>query len=146
MYKFLMMILLVSFSTMSEAVDYDFSVGAGSQYGGFGTQFAIKSDKTKYFVGLGFPGFSVGMKRQFSENTHHSWGLNAGKMYGILSSDTVFGGITYNYHFNGFNNKGWELGTGITYYEEDEYTQIFGGEQESKDKGVGILINLGYVF
>jgi hypothetical protein len=146
MYKFLMMIFLVSFSTMSKDLDYDFSVGLGSQYGGLGTQFAINNDKSKYFVGLGFPGISVGMKTQFSENTHYSWGLNAGKMYGILSSDTAFGGITYNYHFNGFNSKGWEVGTGLTYYKQDEYTAIFAEKPESKNEGFGIAINLGYVF
>jgi hypothetical protein len=67
-------------------------------------------------------------------------------MYGILSSDTDFAAITYNYHFNDFNNKGWEVGTGIIYYKQDEYTPLFAQEPEKEKSGASITFNLGYTF
>ncbi len=111
-----------------------------------GTQFSLIHDKSKYFLGLGFPGVTAGVKTQLPNYENHSWGINVGRMYGILSSNTDFAAVTYNYHFSGFSIKGWEIGTGLTYYIEEEYTPLFADEPEKEYKGLGIIFNLGYTF
>lgn len=149
MFKLLSTILLFSFSASICALDYDFTAGLGTQYGGLGGQFVVNDKESKYFLALGTTGeagVAVGMKSIISDDEHHSMGVNIGSFGRLLASDTDFAAITYNYHFDGFNGNGWEIGTGIAYYKQDEYKVLFVPNIEKEKSGVSIVFNLGYTF
>jgi len=146
MYKFLTIALLAGLPSTSRAVDFDFSLGWGTQYGLIGTQLAVNHNDSKYYVSLGLPSASVGIKTQFEEDKNKSWGGNVGKIFGIFSSDINFASLNYNYHFNGFHNSGWEIGLGISYVQQDSYTPWGSSEQTEDRKGPGLSISLGYSF
>lgn len=148
MFKNLIIILFAYLPFSASGADFEFSVGGGFQYSGvIGTQFAIKDDNKKYFISFGLPGISVGMQSAFSNNDKHSVGFSVGKLSGFYSADTEFGFITYNYHFTGFKNNGWVLGTGIGYYSQDENKKFFGGGQiNERESGVALTFDIGYKF
>lgn len=148
MFKRFIIILLGYLPFYSWGGDFEFSVGGGYQYSGIiGTQFAIKDDNKKYFVSIGLPGVSVGMQYAFSNNLKHSAGFSVGKLFNAFNADTEYGFITYNYHFSGFKNNGWVLGTGIGYYNRDENRIFFGGGQvNERDNGIATTLDIGYKF
>ncbi|MDP2560809.1 hypothetical protein [Psychrobium sp. 1_MG-2023] len=146
MFKNLMFCLCGFTSLSCWSTEVDFGLGLGTQYGGVGGQLIIDQQQTKYFIALGIPGYSIGMKSVISDHQHHSWGLNAGVIDGIFSSDTQFAGVTYNYHFDGFENDGWELGLVAFYYREKEHKRLFSHIVDEEETGVGISFNLGYSF
>ena len=148
MFKNLAIILLTCTPLSTWGGDFEFSVGAGYQYSGFiGTQFTFKEYDQKYFISLGLLGASVGMQSTFSSNENHSVGFSVGKLAGVLSADTEYGFLTYNYHFSGFQNNGWVLGTGIGYYNKNEYEVFFGkGKTRERENGVALTLDIGYKF
>ena len=148
LFKNLVIMLLTCLPLSTWGGDFEFSVGGGYQYSGIiGTQFAFKEDDKKYFISLGLPGVSVGMQSTFSNNENHSVGFSVGKLAGIFSADIEYGFITYNYHFGGFRNNGWVLGTGIGYYNRDQHRIFFGGgEVNERESGIALTFDIGYKF
>ena len=146
MYKFLIIPLLICAPKLTWAIDYNFTVGLGTQYGGLGSQYVINHEDSKYYVALGLPGASVGMKTLISENQYHSMGTNYGKIFGLYNYDTEFVAMTYNYHFNGFKRRGWELGAGLGYMKETRYKYLFSNKKREEKTGSRIVFNLGYSF
>jgi hypothetical protein len=148
MFKNLIIILLTCTPLYTWGGDFEFSVGGGYQYSGIiGTQFTFKEDDKKYFISLGLPGISVGMQSTFSNNENHSVGFSVGKLAGVLSADTEYGFITYNYHFSGFQNNSWVLGTGIGYYNQDEHMEFFSsGKPKERENGMALTFDIGYKF
>ncbi|KZN28530.1 hypothetical protein [Pseudoalteromonas luteoviolacea] len=138
-------VALASFS--SHATNFEFSSGIGTQYGGLiGVQAAIKQEKSKYFAGLGLFGVSAGMQYVLSEDMHHALGFNTGRMFQVLGEHTDYVALNYNYHVNGFHNSGWELGTGIGYFETDESSILFSSEVVEEEKEAKLILNIGYKF
>ncbi|AOT07580.1 hypothetical protein [Pseudoalteromonas luteoviolacea] len=137
--------VLSSFSAFS--AEFEFATGIGSQYAGvLGVQAAVKVDNSRYFAALGLIGVTAGAQFQIPDKPHHSMGVNFGRFYGVFNDDTDFLGLTYNYHFNGFHNSGWEIGTGISYFRTDEYHALFGHKKHEEEREVGLLFNIGYKF
>lgn len=137
-------IIALSFiSLFSSAGEYETSIGLGHEYGGvLGAQFAYKTESTKYYASLGLIGMSAGFQTTFSENSKHAYGLVAGREE--LKSEDGFIFITYDYHLDGFADKGWVIGTGIGVTREDE-----GGwwlNRGETKTSTSITLNLGYKF
>lgn len=140
-------ILLSSLSLSAYSAEFEFSLGAGFQYSGIiGTQFALKHQDSKYFVSIGLPGYSLGMQKVVSDNDHHSVGFTLGEFQGILDGDSRYGLITYNYHLNGFQSKGWVFGTGIGLYDQEAYVPLFGYERINPSKKAMYTLDVGYKF
>ncbi len=99
------------------AAEFEFSLGAGFQYSGLGTQLAVKHQDSKYFVSVGVPGYSLGMQTIVSDNEYHSVGFSLGEVDGILNDGARYGLITYNYHMDGFQYNGWVVGTGVLFFD-----------------------------
>ncbi|OCQ22597.1 hypothetical protein A7985_01120 [Pseudoalteromonas luteoviolacea] len=138
-------IALASYS--SHADDFEFSSGIGLQYGGIvGVQAALKQENSKYFASLGLYGVSVGGQYVVSENTKHALGFNAGRMLLIFGDYTDYVALTYNYHVSGFHNSGWELGTGVGYFVNEESSTIFSSKVIEEEKEANLFINIGYKF
>ncbi|GLR72151.1 hypothetical protein [Agaribacter marinus] len=111
--------LLILFSAPSFAHKYETSVGVGHQYGGLlGVKVAYKSAQTKYYGALGLVGVSVGMQTTFSKGSKHTYGFTLGREE--LQSEDGFLFVTYDYHFNGFQQEGFVIGTGLGITREDD--------------------------
>lgn len=138
-----LIISLSLFSLCSAANEYEGSIGMGHQYGGiFGGQLAYKTEYTKYYGSLGLVGVAAGFQTTFTENSKHSYGLVVGREE--LQSEDGFLFVTYDYHLNGFSNKGLVIGTGLGITREDEggsFSDI--GKTETS---TSITFNLGYKF
>lgn len=133
----------------SFAAEFEFSVGAGYQYSGvIGTQFAMKTKQSKYFVSVGLPGASVGMQTVLFDNDHHSMGFSVGRLQEMVADgDQNYGFITYNYHFSGFANSGWVLGAGVGVYDEQAYTPLFSNNQSVNPPSKAMItLDIGYKF
>ena len=79
---------------------------------------------------MSVPGYSLGVQTIVSDNEYYSVGFSLGKLDGLLNDGLLNDGgrnglITYNYHMSGFKNDGWVVGTGIGFYDEKSYTQLF---------------------
>jgi len=142
------LLILLSYLPFSAfGAEFEFSLGAGFQYSGvIGTQFSVKHQDSKYFMSVGLPGYSLGMQTIVSDNEYHSAGFSLGEIQGILDADGRYGFITYNYHFDGFKNSGWVLGTGVGVYDEESYTPLFGHERINPSKKVLLTLDVGYKF
>ncbi|MCL1044346.1 hypothetical protein L2737_03225 [Shewanella electrodiphila] len=142
-------LLALSFVTLmcspglSSAGEFEPAVGLGHQFGGvLGGQFAYKTASTKYYASVGLVGFAAGLQTTFSENSKHAYGIVVGREE--LQSEDGFAFITYDYHFDGFAQKGFVIGTGIGVTREDE-----GGLYADKgdtDTSTSITLNFGYKF
>ncbi|GAC28473.1 hypothetical protein [Brumicola pallidula] len=101
------------------------------------------------------------MQTIVSDNEYYSVGFSLGKLDGLLNDGLLNGGllndgllndggrnglITYNYHMSGFKNDGWVVGTGIGFYDEKSYTQLFTHERISPSKKALFTIDIGYKF
>jgi len=128
------------------AADFEFAAGLGTQYGVVGGQVVLNKDDSKYFVALGAAGVGLGFKTIVSENEHHSMGADIGTFDGLFSADYNYASVNYNYHFDGFHKKGWEIGTGIAYVQRDGYNVLFSGEYREEKKSAALVFNLGYTF
>ncbi|KZN65226.1 hypothetical protein N473_01240 [Pseudoalteromonas luteoviolacea CPMOR-1] len=137
--------MLSSFSAFS--AEFELAAGIGSQYAGvLGVQAAVKVDDIRYFAALGIPGVAAGAQFQLPDEPHHSVGINFGRFHTIFNHKTDILGLTYTYHFNGFHDSGWEIGTGIGYIRRDEYSLLFSKVTYEEEREVGLLWNLGYRF
>lgn len=146
MLKKLIIISLSYLPLSAFGAEFEFSLGAGLQYSVVGTQLAVKHEDSKYFVSVGVPGYSLGMQTIVSDNEYHSLGFSLGKLDGLLNDGGRYGLLTYNYHMSGFKNDGWVFGTGVGFYDEKSYTQLFTNERISPSKKALFTIDIGYKF
>ena len=142
------LLLLLSYLPLSvSGAEFEFSLGAGFQYSGvIGTQFSVKHQESKYFISVGLPGYSLGMQTIVSDNEYHSAGFSLGEVQGIFDGDSRYGFITYNYHVDGFKNKGWVLGAGVGVFDEEPYTPLFSDERIDPSKKATVTLDIGYKF
>ena len=125
MIKKLTIFALLSVSGSALSADIEYGLGFGSQYGNLGGQIAIKNDHQKYYVALGFAGAGLEFQSAFGQNKQYSWGADVAKFQGIFyDNDTKLVSLNFNYHFNGFDNGGWELGPSVVYYSEDDHKPL----------------------
>lgn len=145
MKKIIATLSLVSATAFASDVEnsFKFSVGLGHQYAGIlGAQFSYKTEYTKYYGSVGVIGLATGFETTLEKNSVHAYGLVIGKEE--LRSEDGFIFATYNYHFNGFNQKGFVIGAGIGITREDE-----GGFWRNRGKTKStpsFSLNLGYKF
>ena len=99
----------------------------------------------KYYAALGLPGVSIGTQSVLG-NKHYSWGINAGVFDGIFGGHTKYIGPTFNYHVNGFNEDGWQLGAGLYILRETNHRVLFSSTVEEDDNHAGLGIQFGYHF
>lgn len=130
-------------SLFSCADELETAMGLGHQFGGvIGAQIAYKTPLTKFYASLGVLGVATGFQTTFSVNSKHAFGAVVGREE--LQSEDGFFFATYDYHFKGFVENGWVLGTGIGVTREDEFGLFAdSGETEST---TSITLNLGYKF
>lgn len=140
--------LFTFISPLSYSADFEFSLGAGLQYSGaIGSQFALKTEESKYFVSVGLPGYSLGMQTTISDNQNHSVGFSYGRVDTIFSSkESRYGFITYNYHFSSFQDTGWLVGTGIGFYDEASHKILFTNERKDPSAKAMYTLDIGYKF
>ncbi|KZN43637.1 hypothetical protein N474_20460 [Pseudoalteromonas luteoviolacea CPMOR-2] len=147
MHKAILPLIIAFASFSSQSADFEFSTGGGTQYGGFiGIQGGLKFEKSRYFAALGLFGVSAGAQFQMSNDGHHSLGVNGGTMYGIFGGDKDYIAMTYNYHFKGFHNSGWEIGTGVGYFKTEEHSIWFSSDVAEEEEKAHIIFNIGYKF
>lgn len=147
MLKKSLVILLSCLPVTGFAAEFEFSLGAGLQYSGaIGTQFAVKHQDSKYFVSLGYPGYSLGMQTIISNNEYHSAGFSIGKLARIFGGDSQYGFITYNYHVDSFKNNGWVFGAGLGVYDESSYKPLFSQKRVNPSIKVMYTLDVGYKF
>jgi len=140
---FIIALSLSLVSLFSSAGEYETAVGLGEQYGGvLGAQFSYKTESNKYYGSLGLGAISAGFQTTFSQNSKHAYGLVIG--WEVLRSEDGFLFATYDYHFNGFSETGFVLGTGIGVTREDE-----GGlfsDRGKTETSPSVTLNIGYKF
>lgn len=126
--------------------EYEFATGVGHQYGGFlGAQFSSKSETSKYYASIGLAGVAFGFQKQFEEQQHHSYGVSIGSMGANADHGFIF--INYNYHYQGFSNKGWVIGAGIgAIRHEDSDIFFIPSSNQNIDTEASITLDLGYKF
>lgn len=135
----LLSLLIFTFPVMSS--EFEFSAGAGHQYGGFiGGQFSYKNENSKYYGSVALVGYSVGLQTTFSENSKHSFGATIGQS--VVIGDYGFLFLNYDYHIEGFQNKGWVTGVGLGFKREEE-GRVLGAEIKTTPS---ITFDLGYKF
>jgi len=128
------------------AADFEFAAGVGSQYGGLGGQVVLNNNDSKYFVDLGVFGGGLGFKTIVSGNEIHSLGAHIGKYKFIFGEEISTVSVIYNYHFDGFRQQGWEIGTGIAFVKRDRYKALFSNEYSEEQKSAALVFNVGYTF
>jgi len=136
----------------SSAGEIETTVGLGHQYGSIiGAQFGYKTESTKYYASLGYVGIATGFQTTFSENLKHAYGVVTG--IEAWESDHGFIFATYDYHFNGFSNAGFVIGTGFCFTRGEGFSDSFDGlfnssERDSRDEDVKaeFTLNIGYKF
>ena len=127
----------------SSAGEYETAIGIGHQYGGvLGAQFSYKTESSKYYSSLGLIGASAGFQTIFSENSNHSYGFVIGREE--LQSEDGFLFVTYDYHFDGFTNNGFVIGTGLGATRED--TGGFFADTGKTETSTSVTLNIGYKF
>jgi hypothetical protein len=144
MKRYIFILALISCSCFSSERDSDFvfSSGIGHQYGGIiGAQFAYRFEQSKIYSSIGIVGLALGFETAFDNNKKHSFGLVVGTE--LLRTEDGFAFVTYNYHFNGIDQKGFVIGTGIGATREDENSIINTGNREYS---TALTFNLGYKF
>ncbi len=130
-------------SLFSSAGEYEAAVGLGHQYGGIlGAQFSYKTESSKYYGALGLVGVSAGFQTTFSKNSRHAYGLVFGREE--LQSEDGFLFATYDYHFNGFSNNGFVIGTGLGVTRED--AGGFYSDTGNTETSTSLTLNIGYKF
>ena len=130
-------------SLLSSAGEYETVVGLGHQYGGIlGAQLAYKTESTKYYGSWGVVGVSAGFQTTFSQNPKHTYGLVFGREE--LHSEDGFLFLTYDYHFNGFSQNGFVIGTGLGVTRED--TGSFFSHTGKRETTTSVTLNFGYKF
>ena len=130
-------------SLFGTAGEYDNSVGVGHQYGGvLGAQFSYKTESIKYYGSLGLIGFAAGFQKVFDENSKHAYGFVVGREE--MRSEDGFIFATYDYHFNGFANKGLVIGTGFGVTRQD--SGGFFSDRGKIDTTAAVTVNIGYKF
>ncbi|MBA6390523.1 hypothetical protein H4J38_06960 [Colwellia sp. BRX10-3] len=151
MKKYIFALSLVSL--FNSAGEFETAVGLGHQYGSIlGAQLGYKTESTKYYASLGYVGIATGFQTTFSENSKHAYGLVAGVE--AWESDHGFIFATYDYHFNGFSNPGFVIGTGFGFTRGESLGDTFVdfssyGESEPKkqeDIKAEFTLNIGYKF
>ncbi len=148
MFKKLVILLFSCLPLFTCGTEFEFSLGGGFQYSGvIGTQFAIKQNDTKYFVSVGLPGYSLGMQTAFSSSNRHSIGFSLGKISFWGDDVDTYGFLTYNHHFDGFENDGWVLGAGVGFYNEAAYSLSFEDGKRKNPKAIAMYtVDIGYKF
>ena len=138
-------------SLFSSAGEFETSVGLGHEYGSvLGAQLGYKTEFTKYYASVGYIGYAAGFQTTFSENSKHAYGLVAGME--AWESEYGFVFATYDYHFNGFSNPGFVIGTGfgLTRGEglSDSFEDLFNSNRTSRkeDAKAEFTLNIGYKF
>jgi len=139
-------ILLPFFSFVSSTGEFEAAIGAGHEYGGvLGGQFAYKTEYSKYYASVGIVGFSTGFQTTFSKNSKHAYGVTLGAE--AMESSEGFLFATYNYHFKGFSNNGFVVGTGVGFTKGDS---AWPGncfiDCPSAEKKAMVTLNIGYKF
>ncbi len=130
-------------SSLTSAGEYETTFGIGHQYGGIlGAQFSYKTESTKYFGSLGVIGAAAGYQTTFSKNSKHAYGFVIGREE--LQSEDGFLFATYDYHFEGFANKGFVIGTGLGFTRED--TGGFYADLGKTETSTSVTLNIGYKF
>jgi len=146
-------ILALSFiSLFSSAGEFETTVGLGHEYGSIlGAQLGYKTEFTKYYASLGYIGIATGFQTTFSENSKHAYGLVAGME--AWESENGFLFATYDYHFNGFSNPGFVIGTGFGFTRGEGFSDNFDGLFSNRDKDsreedikAEFTLNIGYKF
>jgi hypothetical protein len=136
---------LISFA--GSAGNFEFTIGAGHEYGGIlGGQFAYKTEYSKYYGSVGLIGFSTGFQTTFSKNSKHAYGVTVGAE--AIDSEEGFLFATYNYHFKGFSNNGFVIGTGVGFTKGDG-VPMGGGciiDCQGAEKKAMVTLNIGYKF
>jgi hypothetical protein len=130
-------------SSLTSASEYETAFGIGHQYGGvLGAQFSYKTESTKYYASLGVIGTAAGFQTIFSDNSKHAYGFVIGREE--IQSEDGFLFATYDYHFDGFANKGFVIGTGIGVTRED--MGGFYADTGKTETSTSITLNIGYKF
>lgn len=137
---------------LSSAGEFEKSVGLGHEYGSImGAQLAYKTEFTKYYASLGYIGIATGFQTTFSENSKHAYGVVAGMEAWESEDGFIF--ATYDYHFNGFSNPGFTIGTGIGFTRGEGFGDSFDGlfsnkenQRKEEDIKAGFTLNIGYKF
>tara|TARA_R110000737_G_scaffold15182_3_gene31664 strand:- start:3350 stop:3799 length:450 start_codon:yes stop_codon:yes gene_type:complete len=149
MKKIILALSLVSL--FSSAGEFETSVGLGHEYGSIlGAQLGYKTEFTKYYAALGYIGYAAGFQTTFSENSKHAYGVVAGMEAWESENGFVF--ATYDYHFNGFSNPGFVIGTGFGFTRGEGLSDTFDdiGKRDSKrtkeDVKAEFTLNIGYKF
>jgi|TARA_B110000438_G_scaffold303545_1_gene365540 hypothetical protein len=147
-------IIALSFvSLVSSSGEFETAVGLGHQYGSIlGAQFGYKTELTKYYASLGYVGFAVGFQTTLSENSNHAYGVVAG--IEAWESDHGFVFATYDYHFSGFSNPGFVVGTGFGFTRGEGAFDIFDdgliqntrNERRKEDIKASFTLSIGYKF
>ncbi len=135
-----------STDSADSAGNFEFALGAGHEYGGLiGGQFAYKTEYSKYYASLGFFGYSTGFQTTFSKNSKHAYGVTVGAE--AIDSEEGFLFATYNYHFKGFSNNGFVIGTGIGFTKGDGINlACCDFDSPSAEKKAMVTLNIGYKF
>ena len=122
------------------------SVGLGYQFGSVlvGNQFSLKSDSDKIFASLGLVGYALGYQVAIKENDKNSIGLVVGQTI-IPDARGGFLMLSYNYHFDGFSQKGWVIGVDAGMKKSDEYWSDDVAFEEDQ-LSTAIMLNIGYQF
>ena len=149
MKKIILALSLVSL--FSSAGEFETSVGLGHEYGSIlGAQLGYKTEFTKYYASVGYIGYAAGFQTTFSENSKHAYGVVAGME--LWESENGFVFATYDYHFNGFSNPGFVIGTGFGFTRGEGLSDTFDdiGKRDSKrtkeDVKAEFTLNIGYKF
>lgn len=139
----LVALALALFSGFSAAQEYETSVGFGHQYGGaLGAKLAYTTDSTKVFGSIGLIGAAAGFQSVLGEDTRHAFGMVVGSE--VSHSEDGFFFVTYDYHFDGFMQKGWLLGTGVGVTRQDESGSF--GDTGDVETSMAMTLTLAYKF
>lgn len=127
----------------SYASEFETAAGLGHEFGGvLGAQFAYKTESSKYYASLGLIGAAAGFQTTFSDNSKHAFGF----VFGVeeIQSEDGFLFATYDYHFDGFSENGFVIGTGIGVTREDEGG--FFADRGKTNTSTSVTLNIGYKF
>ena len=142
-YAFVLTFISLSCLASENRSTYRFSAGIGHQYGGVvGAQFSYTAERSKFYGSLGLVGAAVGFETTFNENKKHAFGLTLGSE--AIQSEDGFAFVTYNYHFNGLDQEGFIIGTGIGVTREDELGLF--GNSGNTESSAALTFNFGYKF
>ncbi|GAA0663112.1 MULTISPECIES: hypothetical protein [Rheinheimera] len=132
------LVLTAAFTATVQAGEFIPAAGFGSQYGDLGGKFIYRENNMALYVGVGVNGAAVGFHLAPSVSSQHVFGAQYASESDVFDADSLLL-ATYDYHFNGFNGRGWTLGGGLGTAEHQN------GRREGDNKTVAVL-NVGYKF